>query len=94
MQVDPEMLFDLPYSMGLARGILGGGDDFEAVGCGIGQRLTGPQEQHPVCPGVVDAAACRPGPTGTRSSGRGSHILKAFQNAADGSIVTTGTPSR
>lgn len=55
MQQDPEVLFDLLHGFQLVGRDFGGEDLSQPVGCGLGGRVAGPQEQHPVRPDLADS---------------------------------------
>lgn len=56
----PEWLLDVPHGLQLAGRIIGGQDLSQPVGCLLGERVAGPQEQHPVRPDLVHARPRRP----------------------------------
>ncbi len=47
-QQRPELFLDLPHGLEFAGRVVGGEDLSEPVGCLLGERVAGPQEQHPV----------------------------------------------
>ena len=56
-QQRPQLFLDLPDCLDLAGGVIGGEDLGQAAGRVVRKLVAGAQEQHPVGPGLVDAAA-------------------------------------